>query len=65
MTTVIFRDGPREVIDYLADMMSTIETYRMTYEEALSIVNNSFMNDHLKQAQTKLITEHFKQKTND
>ena len=34
-----FRDGKRVVPAYIANLLSGIETYRFTYEEAISMAN--------------------------
>lgn len=39
MAELEFRDEKREVPDYIADMMSGIETFKMTYKEALAEAN--------------------------
>ena len=36
---VEFRDGEREVPDYVATQMSGLDTYKMTLKEALDAVN--------------------------
>lgn len=59
MATVLFRDGPREVVDHLADLMAPIDTFRLTYEEAVKFVNEKLVGDHLEKAQNALIRDHF------
>jgi hypothetical protein len=49
MKRVEFRDGVQEVPD---------ETYQMTYKEAMSKMNNRFMEDRLNKAQSDLVAQH-------
>lgn len=60
MAEVQFRDGKRDVAPHLAELMKSIETYKMTYEQAVTEVNRKLMSDHLGQVQQKLISQHFR-----
>lgn len=55
-----FRDGEREVLDYLADLMAGFETYRMTYDEAVAKANADAVNTKVQKAMDKIIQDHFK-----
>jgi len=55
-----FRDGPRVVPEYLADLMSNLDTIRYTYDEAVTRVNHRLAADHANHAVDKLIQSHFK-----
>lgn len=55
-----FRDGVREVPDYVADYLTDVDTLRFTFLEAVEIANKARVSDHLNKLQQKVITEHFK-----
>jgi hypothetical protein len=55
-----FRDGARVVPVYLADMMSGIETFRYTFEEARSLANNRLSGDYLNKVQRQIIGDSFR-----
>lgn len=56
-----FRDGPRVVPPHVAQMMSDIETYRFTFEEAMKLANASAMKNYLAKAQRSVISDHFRE----
>jgi hypothetical protein len=58
MKRVEFRDGVQEVPDHVADYLEAYETYQMTYKEAMSKMNNRFMEDRLNKAQSDLVAQH-------
>lgn len=60
MAEIEFRDGPHWVPDHLADMMTGLETYRLTREEATTLANQRLMKDHLSKIQADTIAAHFK-----
>ena len=60
MSEVQFRDGRRDVAPHLADLMKSLETYKLTYDQAVVEVNRKLMSDHLGQVQQKLISQHFR-----
>jgi hypothetical protein len=55
---VEFRDGEKEIPDYLADMMRGIETYRLTLDEAIQEANRQALSRHINQAADKIVSEH-------
>lgn len=55
-----FRDGYRYVPDHVEDMLSGIETWKYTYQQAMDLANQRLMGDKLDKAQRELIREHFK-----
>lgn len=57
---VVFRDGAREVPDYLGELMRGIETIQLTYKQAIAATNSSLMRRHLAAEQDKLLTDHFR-----
>jgi hypothetical protein len=59
MAEVEFRDGIREIPDYMADMMSGIETFKMTYEEAIKAANAAVERRFIDNAVTSRLREHF------
>lgn len=56
-----FRDGKRQVADYLVRMMSGLETHRMTYEEAIKLANRNTEADWLNTAQGDMVEAHFRE----
>jgi hypothetical protein len=56
-----FRDGKRQVPDYLAILMSGIETIRMTYEEAIQAGNKQAEETFLNAQQDKILAAHFRE----
>lgn len=54
-----FRDGTREVPDYIHDMMQGLETRKLSYEEALVAMNKKALSDHVNKAVDRIVTEHF------
>lgn len=55
MAQVEFRTGIREVPDHLAALMRSLETWRMTYEEAVQNSNWKMAADVANKAQADLI----------
>lgn len=60
MPKLEFRDGEREVPDYLADMMVGIETYKLTVDEAIREANRQAENRHLQKAFDDVIAQHIR-----
>ena len=60
MAELEFRTGKRAVPDHLADLMAGIETYKLTYEEALRQANARLTGDYLRKAQDRMLHEHFR-----
>jgi len=59
--SIEFRDGTREVPDHLAILMRGLETFRLTYREALEQVNGGFLRDWLNGKQDDLLRRHFRE----
>jgi len=55
-----FRDGDRQVPDYLADMMRGIKTHTMTYQQAIEAANKKVESDLLNAKQDDVLAAHFK-----
>jgi hypothetical protein len=55
-----FRDGVREVPDYIADYLTGVDTMRFTFMEAMELANKARVSEHLNKLQQKVITDHFK-----
>lgn len=58
---VEFRDGTRDIPSYMADLMAGLETYMLTYDQAVRIINRKLAADHANTAMNKVIREHFRQ----
>lgn len=56
-----FRDGKRVVPAYIANLLSGIETYRFTYEEAISMANKKVEADFINAQQDKILAAHFRE----
>lgn len=54
-----FRDGTREVLDHLAVHMKNMETFRMTYDEAVERVNDKLQSDFINKAADRFVDDHF------
>lgn len=59
-SVVTFRDGDRSVAPYLAVLMGALDTERLTYEEALDIVNRGLADDVVARHQDRVIANHMK-----
>lgn len=57
---VQFRDGTKVIPEYLAGLMSGLDTIRYTYDEAVAAVNNQLGRDQANQAMDRVIQSHFK-----
>jgi hypothetical protein len=57
MAQVQFRDGPRDLPEHLADLMVGLDTYRLTYDEAIKKMNDRLMSDYLNKTLQKVISE--------
>ena len=55
-----FRDGWREVPEYLDAWMVKLETWTMTYDEAIAKVNWQLASDHANKAMDDIIREALK-----
>jgi hypothetical protein len=44
----------------MEDMLSGIETWKYTYQQAIEIANQRLLGDRLDRAQRELVREHFK-----
>jgi hypothetical protein len=58
MKRVEFRDGVKEVPDHVEQYLEAFETYQMTYQEAMTKMNNRFLEDRLNKAQSDLVAGH-------
>jgi len=59
-----FRDGKRQVAPHVYEMLSGIETYRYTYEEAMKVANNRLFSTHVENKHASFIKRHFKENAN-
>lgn len=55
-----FRDGVRTVPDYLYPVLSRLETYTMTYEEAIQAGNRLMERDLVADVMHKVRVDHFR-----
>jgi len=54
-----FRDGTREIPDYMHDMMQGLETHKMTYAEALIEMNKKPLRNFLNRTVERTVSRHF------
>lgn len=61
MATMEFRDGRREVPDYLADVLRRYEKrlYQITYDEAMELANRTMEHDVIERKLGSVISSHF------
>lgn len=61
MATMEFRDGKRDVPDYLADVLRRYEKrlYQITYDEAVDLANRTMEHDVVERHMSKVIGTHF------
>lgn len=59
---VEFRDGWREVPDHVAMMMSGLETWRWSFEEALRRAEQRMLAERLNKAQADIIRDALRKK---
>jgi hypothetical protein len=57
-----FRDGKRTVPAYIALILTGIETYRLTYDEAIAAANKKIEADFINAQQDKILAAHFKER---
>jgi hypothetical protein len=55
-----FRDGKREVADYLYPVLSRLDTYTMTYAEAIQAANRLMERDFVSDAMHAVRVDHFR-----
>ena len=53
-----FRDGTREIPDYMHDMMQGLRTEKMTYRQAVEAMNGKALKDHLNQTVDRVVMRH-------
>jgi len=58
VAVVEFRTGEQEVPDHLAEMMKGIDTYTMTYDEAIEAMNRKLENDYVSREMNKVVDQH-------
>jgi len=56
-----FRDGKRLVPDYIAALLTGIETHRMTYDEAIDAANQKVESDFIDAQRERILEAHFRE----
>ena len=56
-----FRDGKRSVAPHVYDLLANIETYRLSYEEAMNKANQNLFSTHVESKHAKFVAQHFKE----
>ena len=57
-----FRDGDRDLPVHLERLLRGLDTYKMTYKEALAAANRRAENDFVRKAMNKSLSDHFRQR---
>ena len=57
---VEFRDGEKEIPDYLADLMAGIETYRLTLREAIDEANAQMLGRYVTKLGQEAVDDHMR-----
>lgn len=57
---IAFRDGARTVPDHVAAMLTSVDTWKYSYREAMDVANNRLLGDRLDKVQRDLIRDHFR-----
>ncbi len=55
-----FRDGKREIPDYMDDLMTGLKTEKMTFEEAIKAMNREMVMGHVDRVVDRQIANHFR-----
>lgn len=61
--SIEFRDGKRQVAPHVYEMLRNVETFRMTYEEALNYANGQILRSHVNLKADQFVARHFKENT--
>jgi hypothetical protein len=61
MPRLSFRDGDRDVADHVAELLKPIETYRVTYDQAMVAANNRLLQNEVDRRMANVVKEHFQQ----
>lgn len=59
--TLEFRDGKRSVAPHVYDLLANVETYRLTYEEAMNVANKGLFSTHVEKKHAEFVSRHFKE----
>ena len=60
MPEVEFRDGLKVVPHHVAAILSGIETWKLTYEEAIKLANEGMLRSALGRIQQQTVSKHFR-----
>lgn len=63
MVKMEFRDGERDVLEHVAAMLSGVDTFAYTYEEAVRLSETMMLRRRLDAAQDRIIERHLKNQT--
>ena len=58
MKTLEFRDGSFPVTDAVAQHLEALETYQLTYKEAMRKMNDRFLTERINKAHKTAVDEH-------
>ena len=61
MPRLTFRDGDRDVVDHVAELLRPIETYKLTYDQAMVAANNQLLQREVSRRMNDALREHMRQ----
>jgi hypothetical protein len=61
MPRLTFRDGDRDVADHVAILMRDLDTYKLTYDQAVSAMNNLMLRKAIDKHFADFQSEHMRQ----
>jgi hypothetical protein len=56
-----FRDGRRQVPEYVAALLADVETFRLTYDQSIAEANRRMGADYANAAHERVLAAHFKE----
>jgi len=60
MSQLEFRDGKREVPEYLEPLLRRLETHKLRYEEAVLAANELMLRDYINAQHDQIVAAHFR-----
>ena len=60
MGEVDFRDGSRGVPEHVEELLRGVDTYKLTFSEAMQVVNRRMENEYIQKQANKMLDNHFR-----
>lgn len=61
MAWVDFRDGGKNIPEYIEVLMDGFDTLNLTYQQAIDLVNSRMLGEQMQQSQQRIVRDHFMQ----